>query len=112
MKLLTVDRGAKGYLVLLDTLDAKSEFVRQERMETELAGQIDETAKAWVLRSVIVHAPDDSEVVVDPFHPEDFRPYSLGAEFATNGFYGFLRQSTDSKTRWVFLVHQKMVKVQ
>ena len=112
MKLLTVSRGAKGYLILLDSLDAKSEFVRQERMEAELANKVDETAKAWILRSKIEHARDDAEVVVDPSHPEDFRPYSLGAEFACNGYYGFLRESKDNKTRWVFLVNKNQVQVQ
>jgi hypothetical protein len=112
MKILTVRRGVEGYLVSLDTLDADTQFVREERMEAELAGQDDPTVKTWTLRAELFCEPDSEELVVDPFHTEDFKPMTVGAEFALNGYYGFYREAKKDKTRWVFLVHKRWVKVQ
>jgi hypothetical protein len=112
MKVLTVNRGTKGYLVSLNTLDANTHFVRQERMEAELAGQTDPAVQAWTLRGTLECEPDSQELVVDPFHVEDFIPGTVGAEFALNGFYGFYRESKKDKTRWVFLVNKNQVRVQ
>ena len=111
MKTLTVRRGAEGYLVSLSTLDALTTFVREERMEAELAGNIDPTVKVWTLRAKLECEDVSPEFVVDPSHTEDFKPGTVGAEFALNGYYGFYRESKETKTRWVFLVHQREVQV-